>query len=71
MLRIFLMWSTYIKLKFSLFILQVPGERFGAGVHNIVYVATDRDGQSARCEFRIMVKGMHITIFFIIFHSII
>lgn len=36
---------------------KVPGHRFGTGVHPITYVATTQEGLSAKCTFRITVKG--------------
>lgn len=36
---------------------KVPGHKFGAGVHFITYVATTEDGQTAKCNFRITVRG--------------
>uniref|UniRef100_A0A1B0D5U2 Uncharacterized protein n=1 Tax=Phlebotomus papatasi TaxID=29031 RepID=A0A1B0D5U2_PHLPP len=33
-----------------------PGERFAPGVHFVSYVATDFEGMSSKCTFRIMVK---------------
>lgn len=38
---------------------KVPGHRFGPGVHPITYVATTQEGLSAKCNFRITVKGKH------------
>jgi hypothetical protein len=37
---------------------KVPGHSFGAGVHVITYLATTEEGLSAKCTFRITVKGM-------------
>lgn len=36
---------------------KVPGHRFGPGVHPITYVAATQEGLSAKCSFRITVKG--------------
>lgn len=36
---------------------KVPGHRFGPGVHPITYMATTQEGLSAKCNFRITVKG--------------
>lgn len=36
---------------------KTPGSRLTAGVHYISYVATDIDGQSSKCNFRIDVRG--------------
>lgn len=36
---------------------KVPGHRFGPGVHPITYVASTEEGLSAKCNFRITVKG--------------
>lgn len=36
---------------------KVPGHRFGPGVHPITYVASTQEGLSAKCSFRITVKG--------------
>ncbi|XP_055688517.1 fibrillin-1 isoform X2 [Lutzomyia longipalpis] len=33
-----------------------PGERFAPGVHFVTYVATDFEGMSSKCSFRIVVK---------------
>jgi fibulin 1/2 len=35
---------------------KVPGQRFASGVHYISYIATDSEGQSSKCNFRINVK---------------
>lgn len=35
---------------------KVPGTNLGAGVHFISYVATTESGQSAKCNFRVVVK---------------
>lgn len=37
---------------------KVPGHSFGPGVHVITYIATSQEGLSAKCTFRITVKGM-------------
>ncbi|CRK94788.1 CLUMA_CG008282, isoform A [Clunio marinus] len=36
---------------------KVPGHRFGPGVHPITYIATNKEGLSAKCTFRITVKA--------------
>lgn len=36
---------------------KVPGHRFGPGVHPVTYVASTQEGLSAKCNFRITVKG--------------
>lgn len=36
---------------------KTPGSRLTAGVHYISYVATDIDGQSSKCNFRINVRA--------------
>lgn len=36
---------------------KVPGHRFGPGVHPVSYVATTEEGLSAKCSFRITVRG--------------
>lgn len=36
---------------------KVPGHSFGVGVHVITYLATTQEGESAKCTFRITVKG--------------
>lgn len=36
---------------------KVPGHQFGPGVHPITYVASTEEGLSAKCSFRITVKG--------------
>lgn len=36
---------------------KVPGHRFGPGVYPITYVASTQEGLSAKCTFRITVKG--------------
>lgn len=36
---------------------KVPGHRFGIGVHPITYVASTQEGLSAKCSFRVTVKG--------------
>lgn len=36
---------------------KIPGHRFGPGVHPITYVASTQEGLSAKCSFRITVKG--------------
>jgi HYR domain len=36
---------------------KVPGDTFSAGIHYITYMATDVDGLTAKCNFRITVKG--------------
>jgi fibulin 1/2 len=35
---------------------RVPGNKMGAGVHSIAYVATTENGFSAKCSFKIVVK---------------
>lgn len=37
---------------------KVPGHTFGAGTHVITYLATTQEGLSAKCTFRIAVRGM-------------
>ncbi len=34
----------------------LPGHRFGPGVHNVLYTATDADGNRARCGFTVTVR---------------
>lgn len=36
--------------------LQIPGELFGLGVHTVYYEATNEDGITAKCEFKIHVN---------------
>lgn len=36
---------------------KVPGHTFGEGVHVITYVAKTQEGESAKCTFRITLKG--------------
>lgn len=36
---------------------KVPGHRLGPGVHPVTYVATTEGGMSAKCTFRVTVKG--------------
>lgn len=38
---------------------KAPGHRFGPGVHPVTYVASTMEGLSAKCSFRITVKGKH------------
>ncbi|KAM7358333.1 uncharacterized protein ACRADG_003345 isoform 5-T6 [Cochliomyia hominivorax] len=35
---------------------RIPGELFGVGVHSVFYEATNDDGLTAKCEFKITVK---------------
>ncbi|XP_023294548.2 fibrillin-2 isoform X6 [Lucilia cuprina] len=35
---------------------RIPGELFGVGVHTVFYEATNDDGLTAKCEFKINVK---------------
>ena len=39
---------------------RVPGYKFGVGTHFVSYIATTDDGQTAKCEFAITVKGIKI-----------
>lgn len=39
---------------------KTPGSRLAAGVHYINYVATDIDGQSSKCNFRVDVRGNYL-----------
>lgn len=34
-----------------------PGDKFGIGEHYVSYVATDADGQSSKCNFKVTIKG--------------
>lgn len=34
-----------------------PGQKFAPGVHYISYVASDADGLSSKCNFKVTVKG--------------
>lgn len=38
---------------------RLPGQKFGAGVHQIVYIATDADGLSSKCNFKIIVRSKY------------
>lgn len=40
---------------------KVPGHRFHAGVHPITYVASTQEGLSAKCSFRVTVKGKNFS----------
>lgn len=42
---------------------KVPGNKMGAGVHFISYVATTESGLSAKCNFRIIVKREYLNFF--------
>lgn len=35
-----------------------PGDKFTIGEHYVSYVATDAEGQSSKCNFKVTVKGM-------------
>lgn len=41
-----------------------PGSKLTAGVHYISYVATDIDGRSSKCNFKVDVKGTYIKYIF-------
>ncbi|XP_065361429.1 fibrillin-2 isoform X2 [Calliphora vicina] len=41
---------------------RIPGELFGVGVHTVFYEATNEDGLTAKCEFKINVKEFNPSI---------
>lgn len=43
---------------------KVPGHSFVAGTHVVTYLATTQEGLSAKCTFRIIVKGINFNGFY-------
>uniref|UniRef100_A0A182JP89 Uncharacterized protein n=1 Tax=Anopheles christyi TaxID=43041 RepID=A0A182JP89_9DIPT len=41
---------------------NTPGQPLGVGTHYINYIATDADGLSANCNFRVIVKGAPVEV---------
>jgi len=35
------------------------GEKFDEGTHTIIYIATDKSGNTAQCSFNVIVKGRY------------